>query len=112
MGSAGIWQLRLFLGLWEDSRRNGTGNLTNGELDTNAVGSKTTAQSFTRTYSIGADDRGVMNLNIGGNPGTLAFAMMANGNAQFISSTPPAGQERSARGPWKKADTTALARPE
>jgi len=28
----------------------GTGNLTNGELDTNAVGSKTTAQSFTGTY--------------------------------------------------------------
>ena len=62
----------------------GAGNLTNGELDTNTVGGGGAAQSFTGTYSIGADHRGVMNLNISGGSAMLAFAMMANGNAQFI----------------------------
>src|SRR5438309_4980182 len=63
----------------------GAGNLTNGELDTNSAQpqQRATALTFTGTYAIGADHRGVMNLNIPGG-GTLAFAMMANGNAQFI----------------------------
>jgi hypothetical protein len=86
----------------------GAGNLTNGELDINAVGSKTTAQSFTGTYSIGADDRGVMNLNIGGNPGTLAFVMMANGNAQFIKFDASGGSGTIGSGTMEKADTTAF----
>jgi len=38
----------------------GAGNLTNGELDTNGVGGRAAGQSFTGTYSIGADNRGVM----------------------------------------------------
>src|SRR6266436_9858799 len=39
----------------------GSGNITNGELDTNGVGIGTfVAQAFTGTYSIGADHRGVM----------------------------------------------------
>ncbi|HWZ78841.1 MAG TPA: N,N-dimethylformamidase beta subunit family domain-containing protein, partial [Candidatus Sulfotelmatobacter sp.] len=38
----------------------GAGNLTNGELDTNTVSGGGAAQSFTGTYSIGADNRGVM----------------------------------------------------
>jgi hypothetical protein len=63
----------------------GAGSLSNGELDANGVGAmeKAVAQSFTGTYSIGADNRGVMNLNIPGG-GTLAFAMMANGNAKLV----------------------------
>jgi hypothetical protein len=63
----------------------GAGNLTNGELDANGFGTseKAVAQPFTGTYSIGADNRGVMNLVIPGG-GTLAFAMMANGNAKFV----------------------------
>ena len=44
----------------------GAGNLTNGELETNGVGAGAAlvAQSFTGTYSIGADNRGVMLPNI------------------------------------------------
>src|SRR6266852_3232069 len=63
----------------------GAGNLTNGELDANGFGpmEKAVAQTFTGTYSIGMDNRGVMNLNIPGG-GTLAFAMMANGNAKLV----------------------------
>jgi len=63
----------------------GSGNITSGELDANGVGpgAALTAQAFTGTYSIGADNRGVMTLNIPGGA-RLAFAMTANGNAQFI----------------------------
>jgi hypothetical protein len=63
----------------------GAGNLTNGVLDTNGVGvpEKLIDQAFTGTYSIGADNRGVMNLNIPGG-GKLAFVMMANGTAKFV----------------------------
>lgn len=47
---------------------NGAGNLANGELDSNGVGpmEKAVALAFTGTYSIGADHRGVMSLNIPG----------------------------------------------
>src|SRR6266850_943964 len=85
----------------------GAGNLTNGELDTNTVGGGGAAQSFTGTYSIGADDRGVMNLNIGGSSARLAFAMMANGNAQFIEFDAGGGSGRIGSGTMEKADTTA-----
>ncbi len=86
----------------------GAGNLTNGELDTNGVGpqEKLIAQSFTGTYSIGADNRGVMNLNIPGG-GTLAFAMMANGNAQFVEIDAGGGHGTVGSGTMEKADTTA-----
>ena len=43
----------------------GAGNVTNGELDTNGVGGGAVAQTFTGTYSIGADNRGVMTLSNG-----------------------------------------------
>ena len=85
----------------------GTGNLTNGELDTNTVGGRAAAQSFTGTYSIGADDRGVMNLNISGSSARLAFAMMANGNAQFIKFDASDGSGAIGSGTMEKADTTA-----
>src|SRR5258708_3745446 len=63
----------------------GAGNLTNGELVTNGAGAGATSpQSFTGSYSIGADNRGVMTLNFSGSSAKLAFAMTANGNAQFI----------------------------
>jgi hypothetical protein len=63
----------------------GAGNLINGELDVNGAGpnERLIAQAFNGTYAIGADHRGVMNLNVPGG-GTLAFAMLANGNAKFI----------------------------
>src|SRR5882757_4388517 len=63
----------------------GAGNLTNGELVTNGVGAGATSpEALTGTYSIGADNRGVMTLNIAGRSARLAFAMLANGNAEFI----------------------------
>jgi hypothetical protein len=82
----------------------GAGNLTNGELDTNAVGGGGAAQSFTGTYSIGADNRGVMTLSIGAR---LAFAMVANGNAQFIKFDASGGAGTIGSGTMEKADTTA-----
>ena len=86
----------------------GAGNLTNGELDTNGVGlpEKLIAQAFNGTYSIGADNRGVMNLNIPGG-GTLAFAMMANGNAKFVEIDAGGGHGTVGSGTMEKADTSA-----
>ena len=86
----------------------GAGNVTNGELDTNGVGagSQLTALTFTGTYSIGADNRGVMSLNIPGGA-KLAFAMMANGNAQFIEMDAAGGAGTIGSGTMEKVDTTA-----
>ncbi len=86
----------------------GAGNVTNGELDTNGVGpgSQLTAIAFTGTYAIGADNRGVMTLNIPGGA-KLAFAMMANGNAQFIEMDAAAGTGTIGSGTMEKVDTTA-----
>src|SRR2546427_6794093 len=86
----------------------GAGNLTNGELVTNGPGPGTASpQSFTGTYAIGADDRGVMNLNISGSSARLAFAMMANGNAQFIEFDASGGSGTIGSGTMEKADTKA-----
>jgi hypothetical protein len=82
----------------------GAGNVTNGELDINTVGGGAVAQTFTGTYSIGADNRGVMTLSIGAR---LAFAMMANGNAQFIKFDASGGAGTIGSGTMEKADTTA-----
>src|SRR5713101_109237 len=81
----------------------GAGNLNNG------VGAgATSAQPFTGTYSIGADNRGVMNLNLSGSSARLAFAMMANGNAQFIEFDASGGSGTIGSGTMEKADTTAF----
>jgi hypothetical protein len=85
----------------------GAGNLTNGQLDNNAVGGGGAAQSFTGTYSIGADNRGVMTLNFSGSSAKLAFAMLANGNAQFIEFDASGGAGTIGSGTMEKADTTA-----
>jgi hypothetical protein len=83
----------------------GAGNLTNGELDTNGVGAgaAAVAQTFTGTYAIGADHRGVMTLA----DVRLAFAMMANGNAQFIEFDAVGGSGTIGSGTMEKVDTTA-----
>jgi hypothetical protein len=86
----------------------GAGNLSSGELDTNAVGGGGAAQSFTGTYSIGADNRGVMILNFSGSSAKLAFAMLANGNAQFIEFDASGGAGTIGSGTIEKADTTAF----
>ena len=86
----------------------GAGNLTNGELVTNTVGvGATAAQAFTGTYSIGPDNRGVMTLNLSSGTARLAFAMMANGNAQFIEFDASGGAGTIGSGTMEKADTTA-----
>jgi hypothetical protein len=86
----------------------GAGNLTNGELDVNGIGAGSvyTQQPFTGTYAIGADNRGMMTLNFAGVAYQLAFAMTAEGNAQFIEFDPPGGSVGS--GSIVKADTTAF----
>jgi hypothetical protein len=86
----------------------GAGNLTNGELDGNGIGPGTvfTRQPFTGTYTIGSDNRGMMTMNIAGVAYQLAFAMKADGNAQFIEFDPPGGSIGS--GSMEKADTTAF----
>src|SRR5438093_3077796 len=84
----------------------GAGNVANGELDTNGVGPGATriAQTFTGTYAIGADHRGVMNIRGGAK---FAFAMMANGNAQFIEIDATGGTGTIGSGTMEKVDTTA-----
>lgn len=86
----------------------GAGNLTNGELDSNGVGpmEKGIALAFTGAYSIGADHRGVMSLNIPGG-GTLAFAMTSNGNAKFVEVDASGGHGTVGSGIMEKVDTTA-----
>src|SRR6266481_3034162 len=86
----------------------GAGNVTNGELDTNTVGGGAAAQSFTGTYSIGADKRGVMTMNISGSSAKLAFAMMASGNAQVIEFDAAGGSGTIGSGTIEKADATAF----
>lgn len=90
----------------------GAGNLTNGELDSNGLGvglagvEKAVALAFTGTYSIGADHRGLINLNIPGG-GTLAFAMMSNGNAKFVEADASGGHGTVGSGTIEKANTAA-----
>lgn len=85
----------------------GAGNITNGELDRNTVGGANAAQSFSGTYSIGADHRGLMTLNVAGGTAQLAFAMMANGNARFIEFDAAGGAGIIGSGTMEKADTSA-----
>jgi hypothetical protein len=86
----------------------GAGNLTNGELDANSAQpqQKATALAFNGAYAIGADHRGVMDLNIPGG-GRLAFAMMANGNAQFVEIDAAGGIGEVGSGTMERVDTTA-----
>jgi hypothetical protein len=86
----------------------GAGNITSGLLDTNGIGPGAVLvdQSFSGTYSIGADKRGVMTLNIPGGA-KLAFAMTANGNAQFIEVDASGGTGTIGSGTMEKADTVA-----
>src|SRR5882724_3477070 len=73
----------------------GAGNLTNGELDNNAIGSGgSVAQAFTGTYAIGGDHRGAMTFNIGGTPGKSTSANTTKGNAYFIKFDPSGASRR------------------
>ena len=87
----------------------GSGNITNGDLDTNGVGSGSAAvaQVFTGQYAIGADHRGVMTLNLGGGTARLAFSMEADGGAKFIKFDAAGGAGTIGSGSMVKADATA-----
>jgi len=69
-------------------------------------------QSFTGTYSIGADNRGVMTLNFAGSSAKLAFAMTANRHAQFIEFDASGGAGTIARGTMERPTLPRTARPE
>jgi len=86
---------------------NGAGSITNGEVDTNAVGGGVTAQGFTGTYSIGADHRGAMTLNIAGSTKKFAIAMLADGSGKFIETDAVGGAGTIGSGRIEKSDTTA-----
>jgi len=88
----------------------GAGNVTNGELDTNGAGAGAVlnAQPFTGTYAIGADNRGTMTLNLAGGTAKLAFAMTANGNAQFVEFDAAGGTGTIGSGTMEKSDTAAF----
>jgi hypothetical protein len=87
----------------------GAGNLTSGELDTNGVGTGValTAQPFTGTYTIGADNRGVMTLNLPNSAAKFAFAMIPDGNARFIEFDASGGSGTIGSGTIEGADTSA-----
>jgi trimeric autotransporter adhesin len=88
----------------------GTGNLTSGEIDTNGVGTGAlTAQSFTGTYTIGADNRGTMTMNFSGGSAKFAFAMTADGNARFIEFDASGGSGTIGSGTIEQADVNAFA---
>jgi hypothetical protein len=87
----------------------GAGNLSSGELDTNGVGTGAlTAQSFTGTYTIGADNRGVMTWNFSSGSAKFAFAMIANGNARFIEFDATGGSGTIGSGTIESTDTTTF----
>lgn len=106
-GGGGVWTPFAAVGRFT---ADGAGSLFNGELDSNGVGpmEKAVALAFTGTYSIGADNRGLMNLNIPGG-GTLAFAMLENGNARLVEVDATGGHGTVGSGAIEKADTTAYA---
>jgi len=89
----------------------GSGHLTAGELDTNGVGTGAalTAQAFTGTYTIGADNRGVMSLNLPGHAAKLAFAMNSDGNARFIEFDASGGAGTIGSGTMERAEASAYA---
>ena len=88
----------------------GAGNLTSGELDTNGVGTGAAliAQTFTGTYTIGTDTRGVMTWNLAAGAAKFAIAMTANGNARFIEFDASAGSGTIGSGTIESADTNAF----
>jgi len=86
----------------------GAGNITNGEVDTNAVGGGVAAQGFTGTYSIGADHRGLMTLNIGGSTKKFAIATLADGSAKFIETDAAGGSGTIGSGSIEKSSPAAF----
>ncbi len=88
----------------------GKGNITGGVQDRNSASGPQTGLAFTGTYSIGANQLGLMTLNnADGTTATYAIAVTQEGNARFIEIDDTTGTGTRGSGEMKKRDTAALA---
>jgi len=91
----------------------GSGNIIGGLVDRTAISAGAQrAMGLTGTYSIGANNLGVMTLNFAdGTTGTYAMAISADGSARFIEFDASAGtlSGTNGAGDMKKQDATSLA---
>jgi len=88
----------------------GNGNITGGIMDTNDPTSAQTNLSFTGTYSIGANNLGILCFNPSGSScaRTFALAMPADGNARIIEFDDTTGSGTRDSGVLLKQDSTAF----
>jgi len=89
----------------------GNGNIVGGLVDrTGIAGGPQHGLALTGTYSIGANNLGVMTLNFAdGSTGTYAMAVSADGSARFIEFDATATVGTNGSGDMKKQDPTSLA---
>jgi hypothetical protein len=89
----------------------GNGNIVGGLVDrTGVAGGPQHGLALTGTYSIGANNLGVMTLNFAdGSTGTYAIAVSADGSARFIEFDATATVGTNGSGDMKKQDPTSLA---
>jgi large repetitive protein len=89
----------------------GNGNIIGGLVDrTGVAGGPQHGLVLTGTYSIGANNLGVMTLNFAdGSAGTYAMAVSADGSARFIEFDATATVGTNGSGDMKKQDPTSLA---
>jgi hypothetical protein len=89
----------------------GNGNIVGGLVDrTGVAGGPQHGLALTGTYSIGANNLGVMTLNFAdGSTGTYAMAVSADGSARFIEFDATATVGTNGSGDMKKQDPTSLA---
>jgi hypothetical protein len=89
----------------------GNGNIVGGLVDrTGVAGGPQHGLALTGTYSIGANNLGVMSLNFAdGSTGTYAMAVSADGSARFIEFDATATVGTNGSGDMKKQDPTSLA---
>jgi hypothetical protein len=63
---------------------NGLGHLTVGTMDVNRTSGVSLNQSFTGTYTMGSDGRGVLMITVGSSTSSYAFALDSASNGQFV----------------------------
>jgi hypothetical protein len=89
----------------------GNGNIVGGLVDrTSVTGGSQRALALTGTYSIGANNLGVMTLNFAdGTVAIYAMAISADGSARFIEFDASASAGANGSGDMKKQDASSLA---
>lgn len=89
----------------------GNGNIVGGLVDrTGVAGGVQHGLALTGTYSVGANNLGVMTLNFAdGTNGTYAMAVSADGSARFIEFDASATAGTNGSGDMKKQDAASLA---